>query len=76
MYRDRFGEFVCGYWGLKGKLMLFGSSLLQMGFAEECPPGTSVAGNTGKEIAHLEPTRCLQVVYDYGNQPKGILLIL
>ena len=19
MYRDQFGEFVCGYWGLKGK---------------------------------------------------------
>ena len=47
-----------------------------MGFAEECPPGASVAGNSGKEIAHLEPTRCLQVVYDYGNQSKGILLIL
>ena len=46
-----------------------------MGFAEECPPGTSVAGNSGKEIAHLEPTRCLQVIYDHGNQSKGILLI-
>ena len=47
-----------------------------MGFAEECPPGASVAGNSGKEIAHLEPTRCLQVVYDHGNQSKGILSIL
>ena len=25
IYRDQFGEFVCGYWGLKGKLILFGS---------------------------------------------------
>ena len=47
-----------------------------MGFAEECPPGASVVGNFGKEIAHLEPTRRLQVVYDHGNQSKGILLIL
>ena len=47
-----------------------------MGFAKECPPGASVAGNSGKEIAHLEPTRCLQVIYDHGNQSKGILLIL
>ena len=47
-----------------------------MGFAEECPPGASVAGNSGKEVAHLEPTCCLQIVYDHGNQSKGILLIL
>ena len=23
MYRDQFGEFVCGYWGLKGLLVIF-----------------------------------------------------
>ena len=22
MYRDQFGEFVCGYWGLKGSIAL------------------------------------------------------
>ena len=28
MYRDQFGEFVCGYWGLKVNVILVASSLL------------------------------------------------
>ena len=35
MYRDQFGEFVCGYWGLKGYYSLAFCSSKQVAFLKE-----------------------------------------
>lgn len=42
-----------------------------MGFTEERALGASVAGDSGKETAHIKPSCSLQIVHDHGNQSKG-----
>ena len=51
MYRDLFGEFVCGYWGLKGSIAP----------SENCQKSSKVAG-TFSEIPVL--TRQKSHVFD------------
>ena len=36
MYRDQFGEFVCGCWGLKGQIVLYNNCKKKQYLADMC----------------------------------------